>query len=109
MEQTLSSTCRERGYVRTDLRVAVEADACVRHGESAMSARLRDLSRGGAALVAFMSPPPAARVTLELGGMVIAARVAWTAGRRFGLCFEAPLRATDVLLFCRKSRSRSIH
>jgi hypothetical protein len=88
--------------------MAVDADALVRHGEVAMSARLQDLSRGGAALVAFAPPPHEARVTLELDGRPIAARVAWTAGRRFGLCFETPLRATDVLLFSRKGGSQPV-
>jgi hypothetical protein len=106
MGQALTSSAQQCGYVRTDLRMAVDADARVRHGDLAMSARLHDLSRGGAALVAFAPPPREARVTLEIHGRLIAARVAWSVGRRFGLCFETPLRAIDVLLFSRKGGSQ---
>jgi hypothetical protein len=43
-------------------------------------------------------------VTLELGPMTIAGRVAWTEGRRFGLRFDRRLRATEVFLISRQSR-----
>lgn len=106
MGQHLTSSDRQRDYVRTDLRMVFDAEARLRYGNVAMSARIQDLSRGGAAFIVFAPPPQDARVTVELEGRVIAARVAWTTGRRFGLCFEIPLRATDVLLLSRKGRSR---
>jgi len=79
----------------------------VLHGSRALTARVEDVSRGGAALRAAVPPPPDAPVILEMGDMAIAARVAWTAGPRFGLSFDQRLRATDVFLVARQSRSRA--
>ena len=91
---------------RAELRLPVDAGATVRHRGQVLTARVEDVSRGGAALRAAVPPPRDAPVTLEMGEMAIAARVAWTAGRRFGVSFEQRLRATDVFLVCRQSRSR---
>lgn len=89
---------------RTELRIAVDAEAVVVHQSEARTARLQDLSRNGAALWAPAPPPAGAAVTLALGSMTIAGRVAWTEGRRFGLRFERRLRATEVFLISRQSR-----
>ena len=53
MGQHLTSSVRQRDYVRTDLRMVFDAEARLRYGNVAMSARMQDLSRGGAAFVAF--------------------------------------------------------
>jgi hypothetical protein len=94
----------EQAPGRTELRIAVHAEAVIVHQSEARTARLQDLSRRGAALWAAAPPPAGATVTLELGPMTIAGRVAWTEGRRFGLRFDRRLRATEVFLISRQSR-----
>lgn len=100
----MNTDCQTSGYQRADLRVPLAADAIVRHQGRALTARMLDLSRSGAALSAPVPPPRDAEVMLELGGMAIAGRIAWTAGSRFGLRFEIRLRATEVFLISRQSR-----
>jgi hypothetical protein len=101
-------TCQTSDFHRSDLRVQLDAGATVFHERRAVTARLLDISRSGAALSAPAPPPCDASVTLrleELDGLAIAARVAWRDGPRFGLCFEARLRATDVFLILHRRRA----
>jgi hypothetical protein len=94
------------GFRRSDLRLPLDAGATVMHGGRTVTARLLDLSRSGAALSASGPPPRNAAVILRLDNLVVAARVAWTAGPRFGLCFEARIRATEVFLVMHERRPR---
>jgi hypothetical protein len=100
----LLSTRQASDFRRSDLRIALDAEAVVLHRETAMSARLLDLSRHGAALSALLPPPRGSVVRLELDHLAIAARVVWTDGRRFGLRFENRLRATDIFLLSHRRR-----
>lgn len=99
-------TCQTSAFQRTELRIALRAEATVIHQGSALAARVHDLSRGGAALSALLPPPRDAAVMLELGALTVAARVAWSEGRSFGLRFETRLRATDVFRLSHQSRAR---
>jgi hypothetical protein len=103
----LLSTDQASGFRRRDLRIPLDAEAVVLHRETAMTARLLDVSRHGAALSALVPPPRGAAVRLELGSLALAARVVWTDGRRFGLHFESRLRATDIFLLSRRSRTEA--
>ena len=94
-------------HLRAELRLPVDSAAIVLHRGRALTARMEDFSRGGAGLSANVPPPPDAPVTLEVGDLAIAARVAWTAGRRFGLSFDSRIRATDVFLLSRQSRGQA--
>ena len=98
-------TSQESGFRRAELRVPLSADAVVTHGEKTVTARLLDLSRSGAALSAPAPPPRGSSVTLRLDDLAVPARVAWTAGPRFGLSFEARLRATEVFLLLHRRRA----
>jgi len=103
----LLSTGQASGFQRKDLRIAFDAEAVVIHDGVPFSARVADVSRGGAALSAPLPPPKDATVTLELGSHALVARVAWRGGRRFGLHFETRLRASDVFLLTRQCRGTS--
>ena len=99
------STSQASGFRRSDIRLPLAAEAIVLHREMAMTARLLDVSRHGAALSAPLPPPRDAAVRLELGTLAVDARVVWTDGRRFGLRFETRLRATDIFLLAHRSRT----
>ena len=98
-------TCQTSDFHRSDLRVQLDTGATVVHGGRALTARLLDISRSGAALSASVALPRHASVTLRLDGLALAARVAWTEGPCFGLCFETRLRATDVFLILNRRRA----
>ena len=99
------STGQTTKFRRNDLRVPLDAEAVVLHQGAAMTARLLDLSRHGAALSALLPPPRGATIRLELDSLSVGARVVWTDGRRFGLRFETRLRATDIFLLSHRSRA----
>ena len=84
--------------------MALNVDAILVTGTGAISVRLCDLSRSGAALNALVAPPPNADVTLCFHGRSLAARVAWRSGPRFGLTFSQRMRATDVFISCARSQ-----
>lgn len=91
---------------RQERRFPVYLAALVRTGEQTRAVRLRDLSRGGA-LAETPAPPLAGdTVVLRVERLSVEARVAWTRGARFGLAFEAPIRATDLLVLLGRSRAQ---
>jgi hypothetical protein len=91
--------------VRREPRFAVDLAGMLQDGEGPdLAVRLRDLSRGGALAEAARTPPRLGKVTLARGALTVEARVAWVGRGRFGLAFEAPIRATD--LFVQLSLSR---
>ena len=106
--RVLYLTCQTSDFHRSDLRVQLDSGAVVIHGERALTARLLDISRSGAALSAPVPPLRDASVTLRLEGLDgpgVAAQVAWTDGPRFGLRFETRLRATDIFLILNRRRA----
>jgi hypothetical protein len=66
-----------------------------------------DLSRGGACCRALAPPRAGSEVDLRLDGLTAVATVRWVAGRRFGLEFLRPLRASEILI--QSGRSRNAH
>ena len=69
-----------------------------------MVIRLIDLSRNGALAETARPPPAGTWVRLAGERLEVAARIAWVRGGRFGLAFDAPIRATE--LFYQLGRSR---
>lgn len=92
-------------YQRTELRLPVrtvaelvEADGVVR------TVQLRDLSRNGACVEASRSLGPCGRLRLRIGHLDLSATLRWSRNTRFGLRFDAPIRATDLLLLASRYR-----
>ncbi len=71
---------------------------------AALPVHLLDLSRGGALADGRCPLATGTRVKLRSGRLEVWAHVAWVRAGRFGLTFEAPIRATD--LFFQLGRSR---
>lgn len=71
----------------------------------AVTCRVRDLSRGGACLEADQAIPVGAELIFRRGALRVPAVVAWSNGHRFGLRFDAPIRATELLVQMSQSRA----
>lgn len=69
-----------------------------------VACRLLDISRGGACMDADQPQRVGAQVALTRGPLSVKGKVAWARGRRCGVQFEDPIRATD--LFVQLSASR---
>lgn len=78
----------------------VEADGAVR------TVRLKDLSRSGACVESSWPLGPCARLRLRIGHLDVSATLRWSRGGRFGLRFDAPIRATDLLLLASRYRAQ---
>ena len=92
---------------RQERRFPVYLPALLWIGEEARVVRLRDLSRAGALAEAPTAPPMGEQVVLRVERLSVEARVAWVKGVRFGLAFEAPIRATDLLVLLGRSRAQA--
>lgn len=84
---------------RAEIRLPLTAAAELADAEGRVrSIRLQDLSRAGAGGEAAIPPAVGAPVTLRLGRLVVPGSVRWARGARFGLAFDAPIRAIDLLI-----------
>jgi len=97
----------ERGakHQRSEPRMKVLLTAELQTPRGMRPCRILNLSRGGACLEADPGQNVGARVELRRGELAVAGTVTWARGRRFGLCFCSPIRATD--LFVQMSASRN--
>lgn len=68
---------------------------------------IHDISRGGACLEVGAPQRIGDRLTFARGSLCVDGVVAWVKGRRFGLRFEAPIRATELLVQMSHSRQNS--
>jgi len=68
------------------------------HGE--INVRLRNLSQTGALLEtsAEKIPPCGANAVFERGSTIVASKVAWVNGTRFGVQFNDPIEESEVLV-----------
>ncbi|HEX8640579.1 MAG TPA: PilZ domain-containing protein [Allosphingosinicella sp.] len=89
---------------RSEPRFPVFLAATARNGTAAARVQLRNLSRSGALAEAPRPPAQASRVVLARDGLLVAAEVVWVSGMRFGLAFDQPIRATDLLLQLSQNR-----
>jgi len=92
-------------YRRSELRLPVSALAELVEADNVVrTVRLRDLSRSGAGVESSRDLGPCARLRLRIGHLDVAATLRWSRGTRFGLRFDAPIRATDLLLLASRYR-----
>lgn len=66
--------------------------------------RLRDLSRSGASLESDALLRSGDRVTFIRAALKVTGDVVWARGKRFGMRFDDPIRATDLLVQMSDSR-----
>ena len=70
--------------------------------------RVVDLSRGGACLELDSPVPPGREVILHSGAMRTSGKVMWLDGRRCGVRFHSPIRATELLVQMSQSRKSRV-
>lgn len=78
----------------------------LRTQQGSVPCRLLDLSRGGAGMDVDQPQPVGAQVALTRGPLSVTGKIAWAQGRRCGIRFDDPIRATD--LFVQLSVSRHV-
>ena len=89
---------------RREPRFALSLSALVRTEAGPVPIRLVDLSRHGARAETPCPPPAGTRVRLDGERLDISACIAWVRGGRFGLAFDAPIRATELFYHLGRSR-----
>lgn len=72
-----------------------------------VSCRVHDLSRSGACLEAEQRHEVGEAVRFCRGSLDATATISWARGGRFGIRFDTPIRATELLV--QMSQSRRIH
>jgi hypothetical protein len=92
---------------RAEPRFPLFLAATARQGSGTTRIQLRNLSRSGALAEALRPPAEGSSVTLARDDLLVQARVAWVEGMRFGLAFDEPIRATDLLVQLSRSRAGS--
>ena len=77
------------------------------HGE--IDVRLRNLSQTGALLetTAEKIPPCGANVVFERGSTIVASKIAWVHGTRFGVQFNEPIEESEVLVHVGKTTHKA--
>ena len=83
-----------RGWRRTPVRLEAEIATDAKR----YAARVVDIARSGAGLLADHDLRPGDLLTIELQSRRLAASVRWTGGKRVGVEFAEPLAADDALL-----------
>jgi hypothetical protein len=69
------------------------------------SCRVVDISRGGACIDADRAHEEGEDVCFRRNGLQTRGRVVWSRGRRFGIRFDEPIRATELLVQMSHSRT----
>jgi hypothetical protein len=67
--------------------------------------RVLDISRGGACLDANSAHEVGEEVAFKRGTLQAKARIVWSRGKRFGIQFNEPIRATELLVQMSHSRA----
>lgn len=100
--ETVQPRCVKQA--RSEPRMKVRLSGELRCARGAAECRIYDLSRGGACLDADAPHSVGEAVTFVRAGLSVSGTVAWARGKRFGLRFDAPIRATDLLVQMSQSR-----
>lgn len=84
------------------MKVLLTGEVSSPRGRSAC--RIVDISRGGACLDADQNHGIGDDVALRRGPLHVRGRIVWSRGRRFGVQFDCPIRATELLVQMSQSR-----
>lgn len=99
-----TSLCVRAQQLRTETRMKVALVGELSDARGARPCRIHDISRGGICVEWEERPEIGMRLTFARGALTAQGTVTWTRGRRFGLRFDAPIRATDLLVQMSHSR-----
>ncbi len=91
--------------LRTEPRMKVLLTGELSSRRGSVSCRVVDISRGGACIDADRAHEQGEDVCFRRGGLQAKARVVWSRGRRFGIRFDDPIRATELLVQMSHSRT----
>ena len=97
-----SSRCE---ILRAEPRMEMFLSAELRTESGSISCQLLDLSRGGACLELDSPIPRGREVVLQRGAMQSKGAVVWLDGRRCGVRFTQPIRATELLVQMSQNRN----
>ncbi|HEY0116718.1 MAG TPA: PilZ domain-containing protein [Allosphingosinicella sp.] len=90
--------------LRAEARIKVLLSGELRGMRGAVACRVHDISRGGACVDADQVHQVGESVTFHRGPLKVSGTIMWSRGKRFGLSFDEPIRATE--LFVQMSHSR---
>jgi hypothetical protein len=85
------------------MKVMLTGQVSSRRGATAC--RVVDISRGGACLDAERAHAIGEEVAFTRGTLQAKGRIVWSRGKRFGVRFNEPIRATELLVQMSHSRS----
>jgi hypothetical protein len=94
--------------LRTEPRMKVLLTAEMSSRRGAFGCRVVDISRGGACLDADRAHDVGEDVSFHRGSLRAKGRVVWSRGRRFGVQFDEPIRATELLVQMSHSRTAAV-
>jgi hypothetical protein len=91
--------------LRTEPRMKVLLTGEMSSRRGSFSCRVVDISRGGACIDADRAHERGEDVCFRRGGLQTKGKVVWSRGRRFGIRFDDPIRATELLVQMSHSRT----
>ena len=91
--------------LRTEPRMKVLLTGELSSRRGAVSCRVVDISRGGACIDADCVHEQGEDVCFRRGGLQAKGKIVWSRGRRFGIRFDDPIRATELLVQMSHSRT----
>jgi hypothetical protein len=84
------------------MKVLLSGELRSRRGPS--GCRVHDISKGGACFDADRAHDVGETVTFNRGDFKVSGTIMWSRGRRFGIKFEQPIRATEIFVQISQSR-----
>ena len=94
-------------HLRGEARVSVALSGELLGAGGRMACRIIDLSRSGVCIEAERPQPRGTRVSIRRGTLDAAGEITWTRGRRAGVRFDQPIRATELFLQLSDSRAEA--
>jgi hypothetical protein len=91
--------------LRTEPRMKVLLTGELSSRRGSFSCRVVDISRGGACIDADRVHEQGEDVCFRRGALQTRGKVVWSRGRRFGIRFDDPIRATELLVQMSHSRT----
>jgi hypothetical protein len=91
--------------LRTETRMKVLLTGEVSSRRGLFACRVVDISRGGACLDAERAHEIGEDVSFSRGSLEAKGKIVWSRGKRFGVRFDEPIRATELLVQMSHSRT----
>lgn len=91
--------------LRTETRMKVLLTGEVSSRRGSFACRVVDISRGGACLDTERAHEIGEDVSFSRGPLQVKGKIVWSRGKRFGVRFDDPIRATELLVQMSHSRT----